>query len=323
MLSETTSNLEYFIDLRSKMEAAGQIIRTEVRVDLFEELSKGRGRNRLKRTIDAEREIQLGHGRMRETPHKPVVLQKIIEEKISFCEWYGLDHTGVTLRCRNESVPITLTEISGHRFCTYHSKSCLGVHTGRKPAVTFPNKEGYCPRCYKSRVSKNSPGYLPSTVPGIVLAPSNILSLSLTKGIAANLSGDRENLDYSSHDHIISNKHHTTSTTKITTSKNKNNNKNNSNSNNNNKENSGSGTGSGSSSSALNDNRTISNMKSIERVMKPVRSYRVVQIHDMWCEMFSSPKGVELMWGSGRGRDLLLLDEIHRREAMVQDIAAG
>ena len=46
MLSETTSDLDYFLDLRRKMTKEGKIIRTEIRADLFEELSKGRGRNR-------------------------------------------------------------------------------------------------------------------------------------------------------------------------------------------------------------------------------------------------------------------------------------
>jgi hypothetical protein len=54
MLAETTENLDYFIDLRRKMKGKGQVIRTEIRFDLFEELARGKGRNRLKQSTDGE-----------------------------------------------------------------------------------------------------------------------------------------------------------------------------------------------------------------------------------------------------------------------------
>lgn len=56
MLADTTERLEYFINLRRKMKGKGQIIRTEIRFDLFEELAKGKGRNRLKQSTNGERE---------------------------------------------------------------------------------------------------------------------------------------------------------------------------------------------------------------------------------------------------------------------------
>jgi hypothetical protein len=56
MLAETTENLDYFIDLRRKMKGKGQNIRTEIRVDLFEELARGKGKNRLKKSTDGERD---------------------------------------------------------------------------------------------------------------------------------------------------------------------------------------------------------------------------------------------------------------------------
>lgn len=54
MLAETTENLGYFIDLRRKMNGKGQVIRTEIQFDLFEELARGKGRNRLKQSTDGE-----------------------------------------------------------------------------------------------------------------------------------------------------------------------------------------------------------------------------------------------------------------------------
>ena len=59
------------------------------------------------------------------------------------------------------------------------------------------------------------------------------------------------------------------------------------------------------------------------RRAKTVRSFRVVQLHDMWVSLLSCTRGRYLMWGAGPRERKRLMAEIERREDIVQDIAAG
>lgn len=52
MLKETGSGIDYFLDLRRQQEKSGLVIKTEGRIDHFKEMSKGKSRNRLKKTAD-------------------------------------------------------------------------------------------------------------------------------------------------------------------------------------------------------------------------------------------------------------------------------
>ena len=97
--------------------------------------------------------------------------------QVMLCEWYGFDRTGIALRCRNRPAPLPapstphpaphlgyhsddviakhsddVTADDTKRTCCYHTRACLGPHTGRRPLVTAPNAYGLCAKCYRTRV---------------------------------------------------------------------------------------------------------------------------------------------------------------------------
>jgi len=199
LLGETTDKVDYFVALRKKMEDDGKPIRTEVRKDTVLSLERGKGKNRLKRATDVERDLselirkKKVAARNKSTAAGDDAQQQLLlppPQVVQKCGWYGYDQNGIALRCRNPCIvrkkkdggsgsqsPDRHSYGGGDpadrfQYCPYHSPYCLArkAHPSGRAPIQQPNAAGLCRRCFATRY----PGlahFLRPTCPHRVLRP--------------------------------------------------------------------------------------------------------------------------------------------------------
>ena len=217
MLSETSDNMDYFIQMRRRLAEEGNPIRTEVRKDTILSLERGKGKNRLKRATDVERDLsaltkknkrsaQDTKKKVESTPLDRDVTRNVLPpaDVQPKCGYYGFDQNGIALRCRNVCIIIKKKkktkgeseseEQEGRmQFCPYHHPYCLAKknHPNGRFPIHEPNAAGLCMSCFASRYpDTKKPMYALNTVPGVVLAPSLLHTVALPKEVL-----DRMNID--------------------------------------------------------------------------------------------------------------------------------
>ena len=219
MLSETNDNMDYFIQMRRRMAEEGNPIRTEVRKDTILSLERGKGKNRLKRATDVERDLTA-------LTKKNKRAAQDVKKKVSTpfdrdlghtvlppadvqpkCGYYGFDQNGIALRCRNVCIIIKKKkktngdtgkeEPEGRmQFCPYHHPYCLAKknHPNGRFPIHEPNAAGLCMSCFASRYpDTKKPVYAMNTVPGVVLAPSLLHTVALPPEVLQRMNIDNLN----------------------------------------------------------------------------------------------------------------------------------
>lgn len=319
LLGETTDRIDYFVAMRKRLQDEGKPIRTEVRKDTILSLERGKGKNRLKRATDVERDLTMLTKDKHNTKKKHLIKlpsdHELGKGKIPAadvqpkCGWYGFDHHGIALRCRNVCIIIkqknnnkrgdtgrrgSQSGMSDHeneklQFCAFHHPYCLAKknHTNGRVPIKSPNAAGLCGRCFSDRYPSlaNPPVYQANTVPGVVLAPSLLHTVALPKETL-----DRMNID--NLNRPLGGSQSKQSTFDADTFKQR----------------------------LLKGSEIESEEPVVVRetiLDKPVRSYRVVEMHDMWIAMMSAPRAAH--WADLEGaRESLRAGLQHRRDMIAE-----
>lgn len=168
MMAETNHDYFYFNKLRQKMESEGKIKVEIPNLNPFEDLEKGKNRNRIKKAQRMQFAL-IDDSMMKELAAYNKTVENVGKpKKDAPCSWKGKSKEGALLGCSNLRMRHPRNKIKDTdgtetaeilMYCPYHISSCISdLHSADAPVkIKQPNGLGLCMECFITASSNAKP----------------------------------------------------------------------------------------------------------------------------------------------------------------------